>query len=181
MTADEIFQCAKDWAKKYDKKFYDVLIKTEDYAKSILSIGRGGNKPRKDIAYMSEVNAYIGYFYDELFVPDYNMPENITSKNIDVGDITNIAEEYIDIYDPNDGQTEWFDKIKELAEKYNFAPEMKLYKKNPQDYKGNVGDVSMILRVAICGRQNTPDMYEVFKIMGKDMIIKRIKMFGENR
>ena len=178
LSTEEIFDYVKNWAEKYDKDFYKILDDRQQYAKSILSIGRGVEKPRKDITFMSEVKNYISYFYDELFDADYTMPESI-KPDVDKETIKNIAKDYIDIYDINDDQTVWFGKIKELSSKYNFAPEMKLYKKNPQDYKGSVGDVSMILRVAVCGRQNSPDMYEVFKIMGKDMIIQRLERFIE--
>jgi len=180
LSTDEIFDYVKKWAETYDKDFYKILDDRQQYAKDILSIGRGGEKPRKDITFMSEVKNYVSYFYDELFIPDYTMPEAFIQKpDIDKETVKNIANDYIDIYDSNDDSTVWFDKIKELAAKHGFAPETKLYKKNPQDYKGSVGDASMILRVAVCGRQNSPDMYDVFKIMGKDMISRRLKRFAE--
>ena len=177
LSTDKIYDYVKNWAETYDKDFYILLTSREDYAKSILSIGRGVEKPRKDITYMSEVKNYAGYFYDELFNADYSMPENIKSQGVD--GVKKIAKDYINIYDSNDDQTVWFDKIKSLAAKYGYAPETKLYKKNPQDYKGSVGDVSMILRVAVCGRQNSPDMYEVFKIMGRVLISQRLRKFAE--
>jgi len=180
LSTDEIYSYVKNWAEKYDKDFYKILDDRQQYAKDILSIGRGIEKPRKDIAFMSEVKNYISYFYGELFDANYTMPEAFAQKpDITEEIIKNVARDYIDIYDPGDDQAVWFDKIKELAPKYNFAPEMKLYRKNPQDYIGNVGDLSMILRVAVCGRQNSPDMYEVFKIMGKDMICGRLEKFIE--
>ena len=176
LTTDEIYDAVVKWADMYDKEFGGILTKSPQYAKDILSIGRGGEKPRKDIAFLSEIKNYVSYFYDELFVPDYTMPENIAEK-IAGDDIKNIVRDYIDIYNGQDDQNMWFDRIKELSGKYGFAPEMKLYRKNPQDYKGSVGDVSMILRVAICGRTNSPDMYDVFKIMGKEMIQCRLRLF----
>ena len=176
LPTNKIYSYAKNWAEKYDKDFYDILTSRESYAKAILSIGRGVEKPRKDITFMSEIKDYISYFYDEYFNADYILTESINQK-IEKDVIKNIAKDYIDIYDSNDDQITWFEKIKELAPKYNFAAETKLYKKNPQDYKGSVGDLSMILRVAVCGRQNTPDMCEVFKIMGKDMVCKRLERF----
>ena len=183
LSTDEIYNYVKNWAETYDKELYNLLTSRVSYAKAILSIGRGGEKPRKDITYMSEVKNYVSYFYDELFHAEYSyiMPEALSRKIADEAEtVRNIAEDYIDIYDSDDDQTVWFDKIKSLAAKYNFAPEMKLYKKNPQDYKGSVGDVSMILRVAVCGRQNSPDMYDVFKIMGRDTICRRLgKFVGE--
>ncbi|MCL2158894.1 MAG: glutamate--tRNA ligase [Oscillospiraceae bacterium] len=178
LSTEEIYDRVLNWAKKYDEDFYAILAARPKYSKDILSIGRGGEKPRKDITYTSEVKNYISYFYDELFAPDYAMPESFGQKpEIDDATIKNIAGDYIDIYDPDDDSAAWFEKIKGLAAKHGFAPETKLYKKNPQDYKGSVGDLSMILRVAVCGRQNSPDMYEVFSIMGQDMIKNRLEKF----
>ncbi|MCL2815512.1 MAG: glutamate--tRNA ligase, partial [Oscillospiraceae bacterium] len=178
LSADEIYAQVTNWAKKHDIDLYHILNIQEKYAKDILSIGRGGDKPRKDVTFMSEVKNYLSYFYDDLFVPDYKMPESFAQKpEIDSHVIKNIAEDYIEIYEPSDDAAVWFDKIKQLAAKHGFAPETKLYKKNPQEYKGSVGDVSMILRVAVCGRQNSPDMHEVFSIMGKDMIRHRLAHF----
>jgi len=180
LSTEEIFNCVKNWAETYDKDFYAILDDRQQYAKDILSIGRGVEKPRKDITFMSEVKNFISYFYDELFHADYTMPDSFVQKpEINQEIIKNIAKDYINIYDSTDDSIIWFDKIKQLAAKHVFAPETKLYKKNPQDYKGSVGDVSMIIRIAVCGRQNSPDMYEVFKIMGKDMIVRRLNKFVE--
>ena len=178
LSTDEIYGHVVNWAKKHDEDFHKILGENEQYAKSILSIGRGGEKPRKDIAVMGEVKDYISYFYDGLFAPDYKMPEAFGQKPEITGEVVkDIAKDYIGIYDPADDAAAWFEKIKELSKRHGFAPETKLYKKNPQDYKGSVGDVSMVLRVAVCGRQNSPDMHEVFKIMGKDMILRRLEKF----
>jgi glutamyl-tRNA synthetase len=177
LSVDEIYAYVANWAKKYDEDFFGILENRKEYAKSILSIGRGGEKPRKDITFMSEVKNYMSFFYNELFDPNYALPENITAEAEIIKDI---AKDYISIYDQADDSAVWFGKIKELAAKYNFAPEMKLYKKNPQDFAGSVADVSMILRTAVCGRQNSPDMYEVFKIMGKDMIVGRLEKYEQN-
>ena len=183
LSAGQIYSEVINWTKKHDTALYNILNAQKEYAKSILSIGRGGEKPRKDITFLSEVKNYVSYFYDELFVPDYQMPESFASKpEIDGRVIKNIAADYIKIYEPADDPAVWFDKIKQLAAKHGFAPETKLYKKNPQDYKGSVGDVSMIIRIAVCGRQNSPDMYEIFSIMGRDMVKGRLEQFiGEQR
>ena len=175
LTTDEIYNHVINWAQKYDADFAGILSGREDYAKSILGIGRGVAKPRKDIGMMSELKNYMGYFYGELFEPDYRLPESIRA-GAEV--IKNIARDYIGVYDGADEQGAWFDKIKALAAAYNFAPDMKLYKKDPEAYAGSVADVSMILRVAVCGRQNAPDMYEVFKIMGRDIIAERLERFA---
>ena len=159
------------WSKTYDPELFALLSRDEVYAKAILSIGRGMPNPRKDFGAWSEVKPYISFFFDELFVPDNAaMPQNVSAT-----DRQRILSEYAQIYDAQDGQTEWFNKIKALAERLGFAPGTKEYKLSPEKYKGHVGDVSMVLRVAVTGRQNSPDMYEVMRHLGKDKVIARLK------
>ena len=169
MTADEVYNKVTDWAKDNDSELYEKFIAAPEYAIKILSIGRGGEKPRKDIAKWNEVKSYVSFFYDDLFVQGGGFPENISKE-----DKNKILEEYIALYDENDDQQTWFGKITELSEKLGFAPKTKLYKKNPELYKGHVGDVSMVLRVAITGRRNSPDLYEIMKILGFKKGIERL-------
>ena len=72
-----------------------------------------------------------------------------------------------------------FDKIKELAGEMGYAKEVKEFKENPDKYKAHVGDVSTVLRVALTGRTNTPDMYEIMQVLGKESIIKRFEKAKE--
>ncbi len=168
-SAEEIYNGTVDWAKKFDTDFYNILTSSPDYAKSILSIGRGGKKPRKDFAVFADVKPYMDFFYDSLFNPDYTYPENIKKA-----DIERILDVYPSLYDENKDQSEWFDDLKALAEKLGFASEMKAYKQEPEKYSGHVGDVAMVLRVAITGKQQSPDTYCVMKIMGKARVTERI-------
>ncbi len=110
----------------------------------------------------------MAFFYDEYFVREAEYPD------FDKSDIVGIIRDYVDVYNPEDDQNTWFEKIKALAEKYGFCPDTKQYKANPDAYKGHVGDVSMILRVAVTGRQNSPDMYEVMRILGKEKVTARL-------
>jgi glutamyl-tRNA synthetase len=170
MDARTVLDQVSLWAQKYDEVLYNLLTANPSYALSIFSIGRGGPKPRKDLTVWSEVKEYVSFFYEELFNPRYEYPERISRE-----DWINILTRYQTVYDPADDQPAWFDKIKTLSSGLGYAPETKLYKKNPQDYKGHVGDVSMVLRIAVTGRTNSPDIYEVMKILGKDAVISRLK------
>lgn len=172
MTKDEIYKDSLAWAKKYDEELANILEKDEEYAKAIFNIERESVKPRKDIAKWSEVKANIEYMYDELFSPSEYVFQNINEKE----EVINILNSYInEYYDDNDDKDTWFNKIKDLAEKNGYAREVKEYKQNPENYKGHVGDVSMVLRVALTARQNTPDMYEIMKLLGKDKIKERFE------
>ena len=168
MTADEVYDRAYAWAAEFDPGFAATLAADPAYAKSILAIGRGGKKPRKDFAVWSDLKAHMAFFYDDYFKAEAEYPA------FDKADIQNILRDYTEIYDAADDQNVWFDKIKALGEKYGFCPNTKQYKENPDGYKGHVGDVSMILRVAVTGRQNSPDMYEVMRILGKDRVVARL-------
>jgi glutamyl-tRNA synthetase len=154
--------------------FYDTLTSDSAYAESILAIGRGGAKPRKDFATYADVKPYMSFFYDKYFSRDDQMPEDK-----DKADVKAALAGFIKTYDENDDQTAWFEKLKDIAEQIGYARETKLYKKAPDQYKGHVGEVASFIRIAVTGRQNSPDLYEVMKILGKERVINRIKEAAE--
>jgi len=172
MTKDEVYEQAFTWAKKYDEELAKILEQDENYAKAIINIERETAKPRKDIAKWSDLKENIEYMYQELFnAHEYNF-QKVNEKD----EITEILNTYInEYYSEEDDKDTWFSKIKDVAEKYGFAREVKEYKQNPDNFKGHVGDISMVLRVALTARQNTPDMYEIMKLLGKDKIKARFE------
>ena len=169
MDTDEVYAEIVKWAKEYDTELYSLFTSDEEYAKKILSIGRGTPKPRKDLCIWKDVKPYVGLFYDELFKVEADYPDNF-----DKNDIKNALSRFVETYNENDDANEWFAKLKVIAEELGFAPETKLYKKNPDEYKGHVGDISMFIRIALTGKTNSPDMYEVMNILGKDRSLARI-------
>ncbi len=170
MKAEEVFELVLEYAKNYDEEFYKLLSANREKTIAILNIGRGGAKPRKDIARLSQIKDYISYFFDEIFEPDYTFPKEVCEE-----DRKAVLADYISTYDENDDSGEWFNKIKQISEKYGYTTNMKEYKKNPQDFKGNIAHISSVIRVAVCGRMNTPDMYDVLKVLGKDKVKARIE------
>ncbi len=174
MDAETVYNLVIDWAKDYDNKLYELLSKDKNYAIKIFNIGRGGKKPRKDIAMWSEVKEFIAFFYDELFNPNYEFPDNISKE-----DTITILKKYENIYNENDDMNTWFEKICLLSKEIGFAESTKEYKKNPENFKGHPGDVTMIIRVAITGKQNSPDTYDVMKILGEERIIQRLKKLSK--
>ena len=170
MAADKVYEDTAKWAEEFDKEFYDVFTKCPEYAKKILAIGRGGNKPRKDIATWADVKPYVSYFYDELFTKEADFDEKF-----DKADVKKALTLYLEKYNKDADNSAWFDSIKEIASEIGFAPEMKLYKKNPEEYKGHVGDVSSFVRLAVTGRTNTPDLFEIISVMGEEMMKNRIE------
>ena len=170
MSADAVYDHLAVWAKQFDPDFYSLISRDPAYTKSILAIGRGGKKPRKDFAVWADVKPYLDFFFEELFQPDYTYPAHMPAS-----DCKTILSRYLELYDPADDSNQWFDKIKALTEEIGYTCNMKEYKKNPDAFPGNVGDVSMVIRVAVTGRQNSPDMYEVMKIIGPQRTRERLE------
>ena len=168
-TAERVYEGASEWAQDYDPDFGALLTRDPDFTKSIFAIGRGGKKPRKDFATWGETKGYMGFFFDELFEVTDAFPEG---KN--ASEAKAILSEYVGVFSEQDDQTVWFDKIKALADKYGYASDMKAYKASPESFKGSVADVSSFLRLAVTGRLNSPDMYEVMKILGADKVRARL-------
>ena len=167
----EVYEKLTAWAKEFDEPFFKLLTANPEYTKSILAIDRdNAPKPRKDLAKWNEAKEFYAYFYDETFVPCYCLPEHI-----DKADAAAFLSEYIKIYDEKDDRQEWFAKIKQIAPTLNFAAETKEYKANPDNYKGHAGDLSTVLRIAITGRTNTPDLCSIMQVLGKEECIKRIE------
>ena len=173
-TAEEVYEKSLEWANKYDNELKEML-EDKEYALKIFSIERGNKKPRKDISKWSEVKENIEYMYDDKFLnKEQEYPYQVINEQ---EDINKILELYLEkYYSENDDKQEWFDKIKELSGELGYAKEVKEYKANPEAYKAHVGDVSTVIRVALTGRTNTPDMYEIMQVLGKESIERRLKM-----
>ena len=179
MTAEAVYEKALEWAKEYDSEL-EALLQDKEYALKVFGIERGNKKPRKDIAKWSDVKENIDYMYDSEFynkAQEYPYQPAISDKE----DISKILDLYIEkYYDENDDKQAWFDKIKALAVEMGYAGEVKEFKANPGMYKAHVGDVSTVLRVALTSRTNTPDMYEIMQVLGKNRIAKRFEVAKEN-
>ena len=174
MTAEEVYEKSLKWAEEYDAKLAEIL-KNKEYALKVFGIERGNKKPRKDISKWSDVMYNIEYMYDEIFYgkeQDYPYQQAISDRE----EIKEILNSYIEkYYNEEDDKQTWFDRIKALAVEKGYAGEVKEFKANPGKYKAHVGDVSTVLRVALTSRTNTPDMYEIMKVLGKDRIQKRFE------
>ncbi len=169
MKAPYVAENVTAWAKEYDPAFYALIEKNPAYLEAALNIDRENPKPRKDISKWSEVPAYLSYFYDETFDPAFTLPENIAPA-----DAKAILESYIEVFDINDDKETWFNKIKALCEPLGFTPNVKEYKQNPDAFKGHVGDVSTVIRLAVTARAQTPDLYSIMNVLGGDAVKARL-------
>ena len=171
-SAEWVCENAMEWAKEYDKELYELMSKDKDYATTLFSFDRNPEKPRKDIGKWNEVRDTFCYMFDELFAPEYELPENLSKE-----DIKKIAEKYQDRFNPSLDKNDWFNDLKDLAEEIGFAREVKEYKKNPESFPGHVGDVSSVIRVAVTGRMKSPDLHGILVALGKDGVKARIEKF----
>ena len=173
LTAKEVYDNLLSWSSIYDKEFNNLITKYKDKTIDTLNIERESNKPRKDFAMYSEIKDSIYFMYNELYeAKDYEW-----QKITDINEIKNILNIYIDkYYDESLNEEEWFNNVKLLCDNLGYASNMKEYKKEPDKFKGNVADISTVIRVAITTKSRTPNLYDIIKILGKDEIKRRIDM-----
>ena len=170
LGAKTVFNALTAWAKECDGDYYNLLMRDEDFTLGMIAIGRGGEKPRKDISHWRQSKEFYSFFFDELFRREDEYPSNVSDEDRKL-----ILEKYLESYNHNDDQSTWFGKIRAFGEELGYAPQPKLYRKNPESYKGHVGDVSGVIRVAVTGRQNSPDIWCIQQVLGEERTIARIK------
>jgi len=159
----------KNWTKEFKPEILPLFEGHEDYISRILDLGRVGDKPRKDFVNAQQIFKFINYFFD-----DYFKIEDVNPDNVSTQDATAILTAYLATYDHSDDQSQWFDKIRELGSNLGYAAKPKDYKKNPDQYKGHVGDVSTVIRIALMGRSQSPDLWEIQQILGETRTKERI-------
>lgn len=176
IKANDVYIDYMNWAKEYDKEMYEVVTKNEEITKEIFNIDKEGPKPRKDFAKWNEVKEKIFYFFDELFSKD--IKENLElPKNIELEEAKRIIEAYSKAYNFDTDKDTWFEELKAVATDLGYATDRKKFKKNPEEFKGMVSDVAGSVRSALAHRNNTPDLYTIMQIMGKEKVRNRFKEF----
>lgn len=167
MSAGEVYDQLVQWAEEFDPEFGSKLTADPDYAKKILAIGRGGKKPRKDLAVWKDAKPYMGFFYDEyLAAPVFEFDKALVSD---------VLNRFLAGFDISDDSGTWFDKVKAITAAVGFTTDMKAYKANPDAFPGTVADVSTIIRLAVTGQTNSPDLYTVMQILGRERTEARIR------
>ena len=169
LDTETVYKAVTEWANVYDDELYRLITDDADYARRIFSIERGNKKPRKDIGKWSEVKDYIAYFYDDLFDGRREFAENVSEA-----DAKAILERYSVVYDPACAAEDWFPQVQELAAELGFARSPKEYKNAPDEFKGHAGDVAGVIRAAVTGRLNTPDLYTIMQVLGESKVKERI-------
>ena len=169
MTAKDVTEKVTAWALEFDPEFGTALAKDPEFTEKIFAIGRGGKKPRKDLATWADAKPYMSFFFDEFFKIEEEYPEKFDRE-----DIIATLEKFTAAYDENDDMNAWFEKVKAIAESLGYTSDMKAYKADPEAFRGNVADISMFIRVAVTGKTNAPDLYTVMQIIGRDATLSRI-------
>ena len=172
ISAEELLEFMITWSKKFKPEITHLFESDKDYTRKILDIGRSGSNPRKDLIYAAQIFEFINYFFDEYFKITDEIPSNVS-----VDDAKAILRAYESSYSHSDDQSVWFEKIRDIGAGLGYAAKPKDYKKNPELYKGHVGDVSTVIRIALTGRAQSPDIWEIQQILGEQKTKQRIEMF----
>ena len=169
MDAQTAYTLLTEWAQEFDADFGAKLTADADYATSILAIGRGGKKPRKDLATWKDAKDYMGFFYDEY------LQEPVFDEKFDKATVAEALNRFLDKFNIADDSNTWFNKVKEITEDMGFTTDMKAYKADPSAFKGTVADISTFIRQATTGKTNSPDLYTVMQILGYERTVARIR------
>lgn len=169
MNAEDVYAQLLDWAKEFDPDFGAKLEADREYAVKILAIGRGGKKPRKDLSVWKDAKPYMGFFYDEY------LEAPVFDEKFDKAVIVDVLNRFLAVFDITDDSGMWFDKVKAITNDIGFTTDMKAYKADPAAFPGTVADVSTFIRLAVTGKVNSPDLYTVMQILGRERTVKRIR------
>ena len=168
IPAEDLADFMLEWAKEFKPKAAS-LLEDKEYLTKILNIGRDDAKPRKDLIYAKQIFDFIRYFYDDYFVIEERIPEQVSDE-----DAQEILKRYLETYDHSDDQSQWFEKIRTITADLGYAVKPKDYKKHPEEYKGSVAHVSTVIRIAVMGRSQSPDVWTIQQILGEDRVRARI-------
>ncbi len=173
MDAEKVYQILTQWAREFDPDFAEKLEADPAYATAILAIGRGGKKPRKDLATWKEAKPYMGFFYDEY------LEKPVFDPKFSKATVKLALEKFLTGFCMADDSAVWFDKVKAVTAELGFTTDMKAYKADPDAFPGTVADVSTFIRQAVTGKTNSPDLYTVTQLLGYDRTVARIKAVME--
>ena len=169
IPAKELILFLKGWAEEFAKDNM-LVFEDEEYLGKILDLGRNDAKPRKDLVYGKQIIDFISYFFQDLFKREEDYPEEVSKEDVPL-----ILTKYLEGYDHGDDQSQWFDKVRNIATELGYAAKPKDFKKEPDKYKGHVGHVSTVIRVALMGRTQSPDIWTIQQIMGESLTRSRIE------
>lgn len=175
LPASIIYDKFSAWLADYEPAFYQIFTKDRAFSEKAIDVGRAGDRPRKDLTNWKQAMAFLSFYYDETFRYESPFPENV-----DAADRKEIAQRYLDTLDFADDKDAWWQKVREIADDMGYALQPKKYKKNPELYKGSITDVSNVIRIALTGRANSPDIFEISQILGEERVRARVQALLDN-
>lgn len=175
LSAEDVYTFVIEWAQKFNQDIYEKMVNYKDYCTHIFNIEREGERIRKDMSKWSDVVGQFEIFFDDMF-------DNMKKDSLDMDSTLqkSILTQFLNTYYYGDSSAEWFEKIKKIAQDNGFAINFKEYEKNPLKYKGKVGDVAGVIRVAVAGKRESPDLYQVMQVMGENRVRDRIQKYINN-
>ncbi len=162
MTAEQCYEHLLLWAKEFSTENVNYLIKEKDYVIKILNIDREKSKPRKDL--------YKWSMFFELFDYMFGKPTSYEIDDNEKSEFSKVLKAYKKYLNLNDKDT-WFENVKKMSAELGYATDNAEFKKNPEKYKGNVAKVCEYIRIAITGRKNSPDLFEIMTLLGKERVL----------
>ena len=175
LSAEELTSRVKTWASKYDEELYNMINQDEEFFTKIMNIEKGGEKPRKDYEKYGDIRPIISFFYKDKYQEIANNPFEF-NPNISKEDIRNVINHYKETFNLELSEEEWFANVKQVGIDLGFAGTPKEWKKNKEAFKGHVGDIAEILRISMSGRKQTPNLYYIMKILGREEVLNRLNV-----
>ena len=171
LSEDEVYDFLYKWAYEYESKKAPVWFADKEKMLAILRLymGVGMKRRRKDLIYAKQIFKLVSYFFD------IEEDDEKDDFRLDQEEVKKLLKAYLDSYSHEDDNSVWFDKLKAIADSNGYASDMKAYKAEPEKYKGNVSDVAEVVRIAVTGHANTPDLWSIVHIMGEDQMRQRIE------
>jgi glutamyl-tRNA synthetase len=174
MAIDDVYEQGLDWAREFDPELAACMEEAPDYTRRALDIERTGPGAGKRIRTWQDLRTQLSFMYDALFVHQmhFNFPDNMTQD-----EVKTVILRFLEVYDEKDDKTEWFERCKGIAREIGYADSVKVFRKAKGEFRGHVGDVAMVLRIALVGSRQSPDLWEVMQVMGRDRVERRLSIF----
>ncbi len=172
MPAEKVYSALLDWCRIYQPDFAELLRKYPERSLKALNIGRTGEKRRKDLENWKQACQFLNFWFEETFIQQDAMPEEISESDRKL-----FFQTYIERYQHSDDSSAWFAKVKEITQELGYAVKPKDFKKHPDQFKGSIIHVTNMLRIALTGRANAPDIWEVSQVLGEEIVLNRLKKF----
>lgn len=169
MNAQDVYAQLLEWCREYNKEYAELFEKYKERTLAALNVGKGGKKPRKDLENWKQACEFLSFYYDETFKVYDEMPQECDDETVKA-----FFTKYLESYNHGDDQSTWFEKVREITAEMGFAVRPKDHKKSPDQYKGSIVHITNMLRIALTGHANAPDIWEVSQVLGEDIVKARI-------